>query len=314
METNKLTRNTKKYHGVVVPMVTPFTPDGELDEPAVRRVIDHLIEGGVDGIFVLGTTGEEASIPLPMRSRLVAITIEHIDGRVASYAGISHNCLSSSLDAAADYARLGIDVLVARLPTYYALTPEEQHAYFETLVERLPAPLMLYNISSTTHMTIPIEVVEALGKHPQVVGIKDSDNDLNRLGQLLERLGGWPDFSVLVGVSSLSVQVLSMGADGLVPSPGNLVPRVCHGLYQSALQGDMSAADAWQQKLEEVIGIFRHKLTLGQSLGTLKAALGALNLCGPHVLPPLVTPDAAQQGVVREMFRNWLAGQDWTQT
>ncbi|RPI51843.1 MAG: dihydrodipicolinate synthase family protein, partial [Chloroflexi bacterium] len=232
MEAITQPRISKQGSGIVVPMVTPFTPDGDLDEPAVRRVVAHLLAGGGSGIFVLGTTGEDASMPAPMRARLVAITVEQVDRRATTYAGISHNCLAESVAAAAEYRRLGIDVLVARLPTYFALGGEEQQAYFETLLEQTPGPLMLYNISSTTHMALPIPVVEVLSRHPKVVGLKDSDADLPRLEELVRRLGGRPDFSLLCGVTAWSTQALVLGADGCVPSTANLVPEVCQRLYE----------------------------------------------------------------------------------
>ena len=309
MEHTHTLSKVKRYHGVVVPMVTPFTPDGDLDEPAVRGLIDHLVSGGVAGIFVLGTTGEDGSIPLPMRARLVALTVEQVCGRATTYAGISHNCLSSSMEAAETYRRQGIDVLVARLPTYYVLTGEEQHAYFETLVGGIPGPLMLYNITATTHMPIPVDVVQALSHNPKVVGIKDSDNNPSRLNELLERLGGRDDFSVLVGVSALAAKALSLGADGFVPSQGNLVPGVCQHLYERGAQGDGAAAKAYQGKLDEVSDLVRAGRSLAQSLGLLKAAMGAISLCGPDVLPPLPTPSNAQQGAVRRAFLQWLARQ-----
>ncbi len=307
MQSGQAVRQTKRYHGVVVPMITPFTPQGELDEPAVRRVIDHLIDGGVAGIFLLGTTGEEASMPASARSRLVAISVEHIARRATIYVGISHNCLANSVQAAEEYRRLGVDVLVARLPTYYSLTGPEQQAYFETLLARISGPLMLYNISSTTHMAIPLEVVEALSENSQVIGIKDSDNDLPRLQALVEKLGHRPDFSILVGVTGLAVQTLMLGADGLVPGPGNLVPGICQSLYESATRGDGARAQVFQRQVDEATALYRNGRTLAQSLGLLKAAMSALSLCGAHVLPPLPTPSAHDKEAVCRAFLEWQA-------
>jgi 4-hydroxy-tetrahydrodipicolinate synthase len=166
---------------------------------------------------------------------------------------------------------------------------------------------MLYNISSTTHMTIPLEVVEALSQNRQVVGIKDSDNNLPRLQALIEKLGRRPDFSILVGVTALAAQMLMLGADGLVPSPGNLVPDICQCLYESTRRGDRDAALVCQRRLDEVSMLFRNGRTLAQSLGLLKAAMGALSLCGPDVLPPLPTPSTRDQDAVRRAFLEWQA-------
>src|SRR5512146_1881244 len=103
----------KSYHGVIVPMVTPLTAQSELDEPALRRIIDFLITGGVQGIFVLGTTGEGPSVPREMRPRIVHQTIEYVNGRALVYAGIASTVMDESIDAAKDYLRRGIAAVVA---------------------------------------------------------------------------------------------------------------------------------------------------------------------------------------------------------
>jgi dihydrodipicolinate synthase/N-acetylneuraminate lyase len=312
MNTNELLGITKRHHGVVVPMITPITSQGDLDEPAVCRVIDYLIEGGVGGIFVLGTTGEAASVPRSMRSRLVAVTVEHAGGRATTYAGIGDNCLAHSVDAAEEYFRLGIDAVVAHLPSYYALSPDEQSGYYAAIVERIPGPLMLYNIPSTTHMSIPIEVVEKLSEHPNVIGLKDSENNVARLETAMEALGGRSDFAVFAGVAALSARALRLGADGTVPSSGNLVPDLCQGLYESGIQGDVASVEEYQRLIDRVTDIYTRNRTLGQSLAALKAAMGALGLCNPDVLPPLRPLDTVQQEAVRRKFLEWLAEQNAT--
>jgi dihydrodipicolinate synthase/N-acetylneuraminate lyase len=310
MSTNRLLSVTKQHHGVVAPMVTPVTPQGDLDEPAVRRVIDHLLEGGVSGIFVLGTTGEAPSAPHTMRSRLVAITVEHVGDRAMTYAGIGDNSLAHSVQAAEEYLRLGVDAVVAHLPSYYALSPEEQYDYYAALAEQIPGPLMLYNIPSTTHMSISVEVAEKLSHHPRIIGLKDSENDMARLQAVIETLGGRSDFAVFVGVSALSARALSLGADGMVPSPAHLVPDLCRRLYESGSQGSVARAEEYQQQVDQVTDIYVRNRTLGQSLAALKAAMGALDLCGPDVLPPLRPLDTAQQEAVRREFLEWQANQD----
>jgi len=295
------------YHGVVIPMITPVTPNGELDEPAVRRVIDHLIEGGVSGIFILGTTGEAASISAAMKLRLAALTVEHTAKRVLVYAGISHNCLANSVEAAQAFFELGVDVTVAHLPSYYELHPAEQEAYYITLSHNITGPLMLYNIPITTHMSMPLEVIARLRTRPKIVGLKDSQNDATRLANVMELLGGRPDFAILTGVSALSAQALQLGADGIVPSLGNLVPNLCQRLYDSARQGHTDCVETCQQQLNELSQLLRSSLSLGQSLGAHKAAMSALSLCGPAMLPPLHPLTESQQQQLQQTFTAWLA-------
>ncbi|MBN1810779.1 MAG: dihydrodipicolinate synthase family protein [Anaerolineae bacterium] len=300
------TSHLSSHHGVIVPMVTPITPDGDLDEPAVRRVVDHMVAGGVHGVFVLGTTGENTSVPAAMRERLVAATVERVGERARVYAGISSNCLADSVAAAKAYALLGVDAVVAHLPTYYALNAEEQFAYFSALADRIDLPLVLYNIPLTTHMTIPIKVVENLSRHPNVVGVKDSDQDIVRLTTLIERLGdGRPDFAVLVGASALSAQGLALGADGIVPAQGNLIPALCRALFDRAVEGDQDGAEAYQQQLDTFAQLFVAGRSLAQSLGALKAMMGALGLCGPDVLPPLRPLSLEEQEALHRQFLAW---------
>jgi dihydrodipicolinate synthase/N-acetylneuraminate lyase len=300
------TSHLSPHHGVIVPMVTPVTPDGDLDEIAVPRIVDHMVAGGVHGVFVLGTTGENASVPAAMRERLVLVTVAHVGERARVYAGIGSNCLVDSVAAAKAYASLGVDAVVAHLPTYYALSAEEQLAYFSALADQIDLPLLLYDIPATTHMTIPVEVVEKLSCHPNVVGIKDSSGDITRLTTLLERLGdARPDFAVLVGAVDLSAQGLALGADGIVPSQGNLVPPLCRALFDRAVEGDQDGAEACQQRLNALTKLFVEGRGLAQSLGALKAMMGALGLCDPEVLPPLRPPPLEEQDALRQQFLAW---------
>jgi 4-hydroxy-tetrahydrodipicolinate synthase len=297
----------KRFYGVVVPMVTPFTPDGGLDEPGVRRLLDHLIAGGVAGVLLLGTTGEDASICPADRLRLVRAAAEHARGRLTLYAGISANCLSQSIEAAEAYLAAGVDALVARLPTYFALSPEEQHAYYRLLLDRIAGPLVLYNIPITTHMSMPLDVIEALSADPKVAGIKDSENNLPRFEELLARLGGRPDFSIFCGTGAYFAQALAAGADGFVPTGGNLVPALCQQMYAAALAGDHAAAEACQRRLQAVGALYGRDRLLGQTYGRIKSMLGVWGICAAEVLPPLATPAPSDQQAIRHEFERWLA-------
>jgi dihydrodipicolinate synthase/N-acetylneuraminate lyase len=297
----------KQFHGVVVPLVTPFTAAGEVDEAGVGRLLDHLCAGGVAGVLLLGTTGEDASLCPADRLRLVRAAAGHARGRLTLYAGISANCVAQSVEAAEAYLRAGVDALVARLPTYYALSPQEQHDYFRLLLSRIRGPLLLYNIPITTHMSMPLDVVEALSTDPQVAGIKDSESDLPRFQELLLRLGGRPGFSIFCGAGAYFAQALAAGADGFVPTAGNLAPGLCQRLYAASLAADYAAAAACQQQLHALAALYARDRLLGHSYGLIKAMLGVWGLCGAEVLPPLRTPPVEVQAAARAEFQRWLS-------
>ncbi len=292
--------NASKYQGVIVPMVTPFTEAGEIDEPAVHRVIDHLLDGRVSGVFVLGTTGEVHSMPQPARSRLVEITTKHVGGRAVTYAGISSTCFADTIRAAEDYSALGVDAVVAHVPHYYPLDGDSMLRYYTKLIDRIAGPLVVYNIRATTHMSIPIEVIEKLADHSRVVALKDSDDNKERYTAILNKLGGREDFSFLIGAPGLATQAFSMGARGIVPAGGNLVPELYHQMMGSAGRGNWDEVNALLEKAGRVTATFRRGRSMGQSLAALKAAMNVLGLCGPTVLPPLVPLDTDEQNKVRD--------------
>jgi 4-hydroxy-tetrahydrodipicolinate synthase len=276
-------------------MITPFTDSGKLDEKSLSRVVGHLLAGGVDVIFVLGTTGEAASLSADMRSRLVAQTLEQVGGRVPLYAGISGNCLAESLAAAKEYLARGVDALVAHLPTYFPLSDQEQYHYFKALLDGVAGPVILYNIPQTTNMTISLDVVEQLSGHPNAAGLKDSSPDPARTAELLMRMGKREKFPIFMGHTAFAAQGLSQGAVGYVPSTGNLAPTLCRHLYEAAQAGELDRAARHQTALNTVGRVYQGNRSVGQSIAALKALMSEAKLCGPMVLPPLRTLDPPQR-------------------
>jgi 4-hydroxy-tetrahydrodipicolinate synthase len=217
-------KNALKYHGAVVPLVTPFTAQGALDEAALDRLVDAQIAGGVAGIFVLGTTGEGAHVPREFRLRLVEQTVRRVNQRALVYAGVG-DTHPEGIDSGNAFLRAGADVIVSRPPV--ALPLAQLELWYRSLLDGLNGRLFIYNIPMTTKVSIPLDVIGALMGHQRLAGVKDSENDPKRLEELMRRFGGKKDFSVFVGVGALMEQGLKLGADGIVPSVGNLIPDVC---------------------------------------------------------------------------------------
>ena len=273
------------YRGVVVPMISPFTPDHRIDVEAAARVVNHLVAHGVAGVFPLGTTGEAASIPIPEKRRLVAAVVEATAGRAMVYAGIPSNCYRESIEAAVAYEESGADAVVAHLPSYYPLSDAEIQAYLLRLADAVPLPLVLYNIPATTHHSLSFDVIDALRRHPNVVALKDSSGDRQRIEQVLDHLGD--DFPVLLGSSSLYSVGLRRGAVGVIPSGAHLVPELYQAMVEAAGQKDWDAVDELQVQTDAACAAYLKGRSLGQSLAVLKSLLHAKGLCGRTMLPPL---------------------------
>ncbi len=287
------------HRGVVVPMVTPVTSSGGLDGDAARRLIEWMVRGGVHGVFVLGTTGEAASLPTRARRELARLTVECVAGRCLVYAGIGSNCLEESVAAGREYLAMGAHAVVAHLPAYYAITPAEMVEYYRLLADGLEGPLVVYNMPPTTHMSIPLDALRELSAHPHIVALKDSENDLARLEKVIAAFRGRSDFAVFVGPSVHAAHTLAAGADGVVPSSGNLVPDLWRRLYDEARAERPSEAAAVQKRLNAIAHVYQDGRTLGQMLAGLKAALDAKGLCGPAMLPPLRALDEAERTRIR---------------
>lgn len=269
-----------------MPMVTPVTAKGELDEPAVDRLVDSLMAGGVSGIFVLGTTGEGANVPKPFRRQLVSRAVQRAGNRCLIYAGLG-DLQPSEFAAANDFFRDGAHAVVAHPPISVPVPAAELAGWYRALLDQLEGPLILYNMPTTTKVSIPLDAVESLLGHPRLAGIKDSENNPARHEELLRRFGGRPGFSIFVGVGALMEKGLKRGANGIVPSVGNLIPDVCQDLCTSAWRGDWEAASSHFSRMNTVAALYQKGRTLNESLTFLKAAVSCRGLCAPHVLPPL---------------------------
>lgn len=278
-----------KYCGVVVPTVSPFTPNGEVDTPAVGRIVELLVSNRIGGIFPLGTTGEAASISPDDRRTLVAATVTATRGRAMVYAGIAGNCFKESVEAAKQYKQLKVDAVVAHMPSYYPLNDAEIEAYFLRLADAVPLPLVLYNIPITTHHHIALDVVDRLRKHPNIVAIKDSAGDVARLTELLKRTGGRDgDFPVLLGSSVCFTHGLKHGGIGLVPSGAHVVPAEYQAMYEAGMARNWPEVERLQKVTDDAVAPYLKGKSLGQGLAALKAILEKRGICGRTMLPPLV--------------------------
>jgi 4-hydroxy-tetrahydrodipicolinate synthase len=155
------------------------------------------------------------------------------------------------------------------------------------VLEQVQGPLVLYNMPATTKVSIPLDAVEKLIGHPNVAGIKDSENNPGRLEELLQRCGGKKGFSVFVGVGALMEKGLRLGADGIVPSVGNLIPDVCQKFCAAARRADWVEAGTFSTRMNAIAALYQKGRTLNESLSVLKAAMSCRGLCSPHVLLPL---------------------------
>ena len=292
----------KKYSGVVVPMVTPFTEKGEVDLKSVENLTEHVVSNNCHP-FILGTTGEGLSTSLKMKKDYIRQAVEVNRGRGTLYAGIASMCFDDAVEMSKLFFDSGADVVVAHLPSYYKISDSSMLKYFTQLADRVNGPMMIYNISSTTHMSVPIKVIEELSQHPNIVGLKDSEHDVERIITLLSKFKDNSEFSYLLGWAAQSVNFLSNGGDGIVPSTGNAYPQLYYKLYRSVLENDMETANKMQEITNDISAVYQQGKLLSESLPALKVILKTLGICESYAIAPCFELSSEQELEIIEKLK-----------
>ncbi|MDR0894190.1 MAG: dihydrodipicolinate synthase family protein [Prevotellaceae bacterium] len=293
----------KKYSGVVVPMITPIDEAGQIDMLSVTKIIKRFGACGVSPLL-MGTTGEGYSLSGEQAIKLARTVINTPHENMVIYMGLNGSCLSEQLRLADHLTLLDADVMVVTLPPYYTLTAKQIYHYYRTLADRLSAPLMIYNIPSTTHQSIPLGVVKQLSEHPNIVGIKDSERDLERMEACIKLARDNAGFSYFCGWAAQCVNSLEMGADGIVPDTGNYAPEMFADLYYKVLTHNMTTARELQTRTDRIAHIYQANRSPGESLAALKVMMTYAGLCQPYMLSPLtrLTPQEEQDIIAKLKF------------
>ena len=276
----------KRYKGIIVPAVTPLTTSLQLDEAAVEKIFANFYHHDVSP-FILGTTGEAVSLPIEIKKAFVRKAAAIKKSNTVLYAGISSDCFNDSVDFAKFCFDNAVDAVAATLPSYYTLSESQMKRYFIDLAEAIKAPVIIYNIPATTHMSIPLTLIDELSRHPNIVATKDSERNEERLLQSLALWKDREDFGHFLGWAARSASALIGGSDGIIPSTGNLVPEIYSVMLKAVDEDDHVKAYEMQQ-LSDVYGdLYQGGKTLGESLWALKVLMKEKGLCEAIVMPPL---------------------------
>ena len=291
----------KRFSGVVVPMITPLNKDFTVDVAAVECIMRLFAKHRINPL-VLGTTGESSSISDVESCRLVEAAVRSKAENQCVYAGLVGNQVQDLIQRGNKYIQLGADCVVATLPSYYVLTPAQMTTFYTQLADEISGPVMMYNIKATTQMTIPLDVVEKLSVHPNIFGLKDSERDADRMKTCIETYKNNPDFSYFCGWGAQSFGSMQHGADGIVPSTGNIVPEMYGKLYSAALKGDWTECEKWQETTDNVAVIYQKDRTLGESLAALKVLMNGVGICNTTMMPPLTELSKSQMSIAETNF------------
>ena len=275
------------YRGIIVPIITPLSDWDTLDLPGLSRLVEHIIGGGVHGIFVLGTTGEGPSLSLRLQHEMIEQTCKLTDGRIPVLAGVTDTSAIETINMAEFAAQAGADAVVLSAPYYFPVDQSELLWYNERLIPKLPLPAFLYNIPNCTKVQFAPETVRQLLDQPNLIGLKDSSGDLEYFQDILSIAAEREDFSVLVGPELLLSQSVLLGGDGGVSGGANLVPELFVNLYHAAVAGDLEQVETLQRKALLLKQTIYSVGSYGSSfIKSVKCALSCLGICEDHMAAP----------------------------
>lgn len=284
------------FTGVIPPVLTPFHTDGRIDTDALRRLVDHLIKGGVDGLFALGSSSEAAFLTRDQRRLVTRTIIEHTAGRVPVTVGVIDTTTPRVLEHVADAVELGAQGLVATAPFYARTHTVEIEEHFTRINEAAPGiPLYAYNIPVSVHVNLDIPLLLRLAETGVIAGVKDSSGNDGAIRGLIEARdeAGLSDFKILTGSETTVDFAYLAGADGVVPGLGNVNPADYAELHRLCSERRWDEAAQLQKRINQLFRI----ITVGDQsrmsgssagLGAFKTALAHLGvfpnavMCPPH--------------------------------
>lgn len=284
-----------RLRGIVPPLVTPLADRDEIDVPGTEKLLDHVIEGGVHGIFILGTTGEAPSLSYRLRRDFIRLVCQHVADRVPVVVGVTDTSFVETIDMAGVADSAGAAAVVLSTPYYFPAGQTELTRYIGHVVEKLPGelPLILYNMPSLTKVWLEVDTLGKLAQHPRIVGVKDSSGDLKYYRDLLKLKSVRPDWSIMIGPEHLTAESVQMGGDGGVNGGANIFPKLFVDLYRSVVDGRTDQVEVLSQRVDRLQQIYSVGKYASRFIKATKCALSIHGICSDvmaepfnHFLPP----------------------------
>ena len=273
--------------GIIPPMVTPLTGRDTLDVAGMEKLIEHILGGGVNGLFLLGTTGNAPALSYELRYELIEKACKVVNGRVPVLVGITDTSFVGSVNVAKKAAECGADALVLAHPYYLSASQDEILQYLKDLMPELPLPVYLYNMPGCTKLTFAPATVKAAAEIDGIIGLKDSGANMVYFHQLQHLLKDKPDFSLLVGPEELLGETVLLGGHGGVCGGANMFPSLYVNLYKAAAAKDVDKVNELHAKVMDISARLYGVGNSGNNyLCGVKTALGLMGICSDFMAEP----------------------------
>jgi 4-hydroxy-tetrahydrodipicolinate synthase len=286
--------------GIVVPMITPLLDRDTLDVGGLERLLEHIIGGGVNALFILGTTGEGPSLSYGLRGEMIERTCQQVAGRVPVLVGITDTAFSGSVEVACKAKDAGAQGLVLAHPPYFPAAQPEILNYLEHLAPELPLPMFLYNMPSHTKLVFQPKTVRAAADIDGIVGLKDSSANMFYFHQVQMLLKDKPDFTLLVGPEELLAETVLLGGHGGVNGGANMKPQLYVELYKAAMAKDLAKINSLHEEVMKISGKIYTVGAYSSYLRGLKCALSCMGICSDNLAEPFQPFGAEERKIIQQ--------------
>ena len=292
--------NRNIFKGLGVALITPFMENGAIDFAALAKIVDNLVEGGVNYILVLGTTGETPTLTTDERKALIRFVRERVAGRVALMVGVGGNCTREVVASLKSWDLSGYSAILSVNPYYNKPNQEGLYQHFKAIAEASPLPVMLYNIPGRTGVNMAPETIARLANDfSNIIGVKEASGNLEQMERVKAVTPS--DFLLISGDDGLTVEVIKRGGAGVISVLANAYPKESAEFVHLALEGNIAEADA---KLRAFDGIISALFEEGNPVG-IKTALHIKGTCTNTMRLPLVSGSEALQAKMKALIAEY---------
>ncbi len=286
-----------KFYGTGIAIVTPFLADGQVDYDGLKKLINYLIDGGVEYIVSLGTTGESATLSADEKKKVFAFTAEAVNGRINLVAGIAGNNTAEVVEQVKAFDIAGYDAILSASPQYNKPTQEGIYQHYKAIAENAKLPILLYNVPSRTGSNVSADTTVRLARDfKNIIGIKEASGNFDQINQIMRDKP--KDFLMISGDDPISFPMIALGAVGVISVVGNALPRQTSDMIRRCLNYDFKGG---QKGHFDLVEITRLCFVEGSPAGV-KTALKQLGICGDKVRLPLVAvSDYTADKIIKEI-------------
>jgi 4-hydroxy-tetrahydrodipicolinate synthase len=288
--------------GVYPAMATPLTPDEKVDKPGVRKLARYLLDGGVYGLVVLGSTGEFPAMTESMRREVIETALDEVNGKVPVLIGCGEPGTQRTIEQVNFAATTKADGVLVAVPYYFPLDQTAVIKHYQMIADASKLPVCMYNFPQMTKITIAPDTVAKMAAHKNIIGIKDSSGDFIGMQRYIEATAG-ENFAVMSGNPAVGLSAYELGAKGGIYAGCSLFPKQCVDGYNAFIKGDMAAAVAMQKKVSLIplMGGF------GPNAAVIKFGLSKLGVCGPTVTAPMGLAGGQEEKILAWMRKVGLS-------